>query len=119
MGSGSIVFPYAAAIWNSQAEVLFACSAAILPIGKIVFWRAVMWRDVRLGVLRYGLYSPPSELVDFDDVEDIRVSSHTHENPLGTRCNELKVLASILFRSKYGREVVRTTDKTVRANQRH
>ena len=37
----------------------------------------------------------------------------------GTRCNELKVLASILFRSKYGRKVVRTTDKTVRANHRH
>ena len=29
----------------------------------------LMRRDVRLGVLRYGPYSPPSELVDFDDVE--------------------------------------------------
>jgi hypothetical protein len=37
----------------------------------------------------------------------------------GTRCNELKVLATILFRSKYGREVMRPTDKTVRANYRH
>ena len=37
----------------------------------------------------------------------------------GTRCNELKVLASILFRSKYGREVMRPTDKTMRANHRH
>ena len=36
----------------------------------------------------------------------------------GTRCNELKVLASILFRSKYGRELVRTTDKTVCASGR-
>ena len=35
-----------------------------------------------------------------------------------TRCNELKVLALILVRSEYGREVVRTTDKTVRAKRR-